>query len=41
MMVVHVATLVSLISLLSLSSVVCIHIAKNIAEQRLCNNVPM
>jgi phage terminase large subunit-like protein len=41
MMLVHVATLVSLSPLSSLSSVVCIHIDKNVVEQKLCNNVPM
>jgi hypothetical protein len=38
-MLFHVATLVSLSPLSSLSIVVCIHIDQNVAEQKQCSNV--
>jgi phage terminase large subunit-like protein len=38
---VHVATLISLSPLSSLSNVVCIHIDQNTAEQKQCSNVAM
>jgi phage terminase large subunit-like protein len=36
---VHVATLISISPLLSLSNVVCIHIDQNVAKQKQCSNV--
>jgi hypothetical protein len=38
-MLIHIATLISLSLLSSLSNIVCIHIDQNIVEQKQCSNV--